>query len=166
MLLLFAVLLHECGHILLLTLSGGKLTGLKFALCGITLNAEYPPSYFSKILISLGGPLVGIVCFFLCRNAGKTLTLFSNINLWLSLFNLLPISFLDGGSALEAFFLMFFSYERATALSRAVSLITAVILWSVAVYVFLFLNGSASLFLLSLWFFFSLLFYTSTPNAR
>jgi len=94
-------LLHECGHILLLILSGGKLKGVSFGICGITLKAEYPPSYFAKIMISLGGPLAGIICFLLCRNAGKTLALFADINLWLSLFNLLPISFLDGGSAMR-----------------------------------------------------------------
>jgi len=164
MLLLFAVLLHECGHILLLILSGGKLKGVSFGICGITLKAEYPPSYFAKIMISLGGPLAGIICFLLCRNAGKTLALFADINLWLSLFNLLPISFLDGGSAIDSCFLMFLPYECANVLSRAISLTTAALLWSVAVYLFLFLNGSASLFLLSLWFFFSLLFHNKTQN--
>ena len=165
MLLLLAVLLHECGHILLLILTGGKLKGVSFSLCGITMKAEYPPSYSAKIMISLGGPLVGILAFLLCRNAGKTLALFSDINLWLSLFNLLPISFLDGGSAMESCLLLFLPYEYATALSRAVSLVTATLLWSISVYLFLFLNGSPSLFLLSLWFFFSLLFFDNTKRA-
>lgn len=162
MLLFFAVLLHESGHILFLRLTGGKLKGFSFGVCGITLRAEYPPSYFAKILISLGGPLVGILTFLICRNKGESLTLFAEINLWLALFNLLPISFLDGGSALDSLFLLFLPYEKATAVSRALSLTTAIFLWSVAVYLFLFLNGSASLFLLSVWFFFSLLFCDNT----
>jgi len=160
--LLFAVFLHECGHILFLFLTGGKLGGVQISLLGITINAKYPPSYVSRILISLGGPLVGIVCFYLFRHTEGAYALFAEMSLALSLFNLLPISFLDGGCALEAFFLLFLSYQSATALSRAISLITTVLLWSISVYLFLFLNGSASLFWLSLWFFFSLLFSKKT----
>ena len=156
--LLFAVFLHECGHIVFLLLTGGKLQGIRFGFFGITLNAEYPPSYFSKILISLGGPMIGILCFFLFHHAQGELFLFAEISLALSLFNLLPIGSLDGGSALEAFFLTFLPYERAIGISRSLSFITATLLWCLAVYLFLFLNGSASLFFLSLWFFFSLLF--------
>ena len=166
MLLLLAVLLHECGHIVVLLFTGGKLKGVSFGLCGITLKAEYPPSYSSKLMISLGGPLVGILVFLLFRNAGKTLALFSEINLWLSLFNLLPISFLDGGSAIDSFFLLFLPYESATALSHAISLTTASLLWAFSVYLFLFLNGSASLFLLSLWFFFSLLYHNTAKRTE
>lgn len=156
--LLVAVFFHECGHILFLLLTGGRLKGVRVGIFGITLKADYPPSYPAKILISLGGPIVGIVCFFLFHHAGGELSLFAEISLALSLFNLLPVSFLDGGNALEALCLMFFSYERAIFVLRALSLITAVMLWCFAVYLFLFLNGSASLFFLSLWFFFSLLF--------
>ncbi len=156
--LLFAVFLHECGHILFLFLTGGKLKGVRVGILGITLNADYPPSYPAKILISLGGPIVGIVCFFLFHRAGGELSLFAEISLALSLFNLLPVSFLDGGNALEAFCLIFIPYERAIWITHTLSLVSAVMLWCFAVYLFLFLNGSASLFFLSLWFFFSLLF--------
>ena len=164
MLFLLAVFLHECGHILLLLLTGGKLKGARVSLCGITLKAEYPPSYFAKILISLGGPLAGFLGFVLFCNAKTPLSQFAEINLCLSLFNLLPISFLDGGTAIESFFLILLPYESAIFLSRTLSLITTTLLWGVSVYLFLFLNGSASLFLLSLWFFFSLFFYKKSEN--
>ena len=62
--LLVAVFFHECGHILFLLLTGGRLKGVRVGIFGITLKADYPPSYPAKILISLGGPIVGIVCFF------------------------------------------------------------------------------------------------------
>ena len=156
-LLLFAVLLHEIGHILLLWVSGGKLRGISLSLCGITLQAEYPPSYLSKILISLGGPLIGILAFFCCHGIGGTLHQFAEINLTLSLFNLLPISFLDGGSILNSLLLLFLPYEMASQISRTLSLCLITLLWSFSVYLFLFLNSNPSLFFLSLWFFFSLL---------
>ena len=116
------------------------------------------PCALFLILISLGGPIVGIICFFLFQHAEGELSLFAEISLALSLFNLLPVSFLDGGNALEAFCLIFLPYERAILISRTLSLVTAVTLWCFAVYLFLFLNGSASLFFLSLGFIFSLLF--------
>lgn len=156
--LLASVFLHECGHILVLFLTGGKLRGIRFSLGGITLNAEYPPSYFARIAISLGGPLVGILCFLLFRDADNSLALFAEISLALSFFNLLPITSLDGGTALEAVLLLFCPYNTAEKIIRTVSLIVTVLLWFFAVYLFLFLNGSPSLFFLSLCFFFSLLF--------
>lgn len=153
-----AILLHEFGHIFFLLLTGGKLRGLRISVLGITLKADFPPSYSAKILISLGGPFVGFFCYFLFRNAGISLSLFADISLALSLFNLLPISFLDGGCALESFFLLFLPYDRATLWIHGLSIAMAILIWGVAIYLFLFLNGSASLFLFSLWFLFSLLF--------
>lgn len=156
--LLASVFLHECGHILVLFLTGGKLRGIRFSLGGITLNAEYPPSYFARIAISLGGPLVGILCFLLFHKEGSDLSLFAEMSFALSLFNLLPIATLDGGTTFEAILFLFCPYATAHQISHIVSLVTTALLWSFSIYLFLFLNGSPSLFFLSLCFFFSLLF--------
>ena len=140
--LLFAVLLHECGHIVLLIVTKGKVSGLSVGLFGITIKATYPNSYLSRIAISLGGPFFGMLGFFLFHQAEGALSLFADISLGLSLFNLLPISFLDGGAALSCFFFLFFSYDTARLLSKGISLVVTLFLWGSSVYFFLFLIAS------------------------
>lgn len=156
--LIFAVLLHECGHILLLLLTKGSIAGMSMSLFGITLKATYPNSYLSRLAISLGGPFFGILGFLMFHETGGAFSLFADISLGLALFNLLPISFLDGGAALSCLLFLFLSYEKAFILSKGISLFFTLLLWMISIYLFLFLHGSSSLFFLSLWLFFSLFF--------
>ena len=147
---LTAVLIHETGHILALRLTGGKVVGAALSPFGITVKAAYPVSYKKTLFIDLSGPLFGILAYLLFRGSA-----FSYYNLFLSLFNLLPVSSLDGGKAAASLLRLFLSESLAEGIAKAISTATLILLWIASSYATLFLDASPSLFFITLWLFLS-----------
>ncbi len=100
--LIFSMLFHELGHLLLLCLWGKRITGLTLTPFGIGITTPTTTrlSYGKEISIVLAGSLVNLLLagIFYCLPNGA---LASAINLVMGLFNLLPILPLDGGQALN-----------------------------------------------------------------
>lgn len=148
-----AALLHEGGHLLALFLLGGKISGIRLTPFGITLCTSRVSTYRGEIALALAGPFLGLVCFLLLRGAGGTLSLFSEINLLFSLFNLLPIDGLDGGKALAAALNLFCPVTITHTVLQICTWIFLLLLWLIAVFFALFLGANLSLYALSLWLF-------------
>ncbi len=103
----FSSLLHETGHLLVMTSIGNKPQAVRFEITGMNIvrQPDLKISTKNEILIALGGPLVNLICFFvsviiLCIYKNEGVLTFGCINLILMTFNLLPIKKLDGGMAL------------------------------------------------------------------
>lgn len=98
--LLLAVAAHEIGHLAAL----GALDAGVEALCltGTGLRIDYrrglPPA--GEALAALAGPAAGALWALLARALGLEIS--GTVSLVLTLYNLLPASFLDGGRALAA----------------------------------------------------------------
>jgi stage IV sporulation protein FB len=105
---LSAVLLHEAGHLLTLTLFRVGIRSVDLSLTGASIQMDSDLiSYKKEILIALSGPLANLLGCGLsvlllrsefCREG--MLLFFSNA--LLCLFNLIPLESLDGGRALYA----------------------------------------------------------------
>ena len=100
-------LLHEMGHLLVMTSIGNKPKEVKFEITGMNIirQQDFQISTKNEVLIALGGPFVNLICFLisvviLCICENKNILTFGCINLILMTFNLLPIKRLDGGMAL------------------------------------------------------------------
>lgn len=100
-------LLHETGHLFVMTSLGNKPQAVRFEITGMNIirQPDLKISIRNEILISLGGPFVNLISFLLsviilcvCKN--ENILTFGCINLILMIFNLLPIKKLDGGMAL------------------------------------------------------------------
>lgn len=97
-----ACLLHELGHMAAMKLSGVKIRGLTFYSGGIGLKSE-PLSLLKtgrEIFILAAGPLVNL--FLGAISGALGFGIFAGVNLSLMLFNLLPLSMLDGGRIMAA----------------------------------------------------------------
>lgn len=99
-----AALLHEIGHLLCLFWYGETPQSLKLGLAGMEIVRAKGQklSFYQEIMVSLAGPLVNLALFALLATlsgwgAGERLMEAAMVNFMLALFNLLPVSALDGG---------------------------------------------------------------------
>ncbi|MFA6119271.1 MAG: site-2 protease family protein [Parachlamydiales bacterium] len=114
-----SVLVHELGHAVMALIFKQRVKIQLVAMGGLTTYHGKTLKYYQQFLITLNGPLFGILLFAISvliiwfdfiKNplALSTLKIFSSVNLFWSLVNLIPVLPLDGGQllriALEGFF--------------------------------------------------------------
>ncbi len=96
-------ILHESGHLFAMLLTGKRAKKINLGYFGIkivTENRFLPP--FKEAFIAFAGPLVNFLLFAILKAIGKND--YSTISLGLAVFNLLPVSMLDGGHIISALF--------------------------------------------------------------
>ena len=100
-LMVLAALLHELGHLAALYLVRAPVEGIYFTAFGAEIRADTRYlSYGRDILCTLAGPVVNIAAaLILARCAGDYLL--AGANLLQGMFNLLPLTGLDGARALQ-----------------------------------------------------------------
>ncbi len=152
--MLAAALLHEAGHLAAIGLCGAGVKRITVLPFGIDIERK------TKILplqreffISLSGPLVNLWTFALICLFGGTPGFFAFSNLFLAVFNLLPIKSLDGGEAFYTLLLKLTHPYKASRIANAVSIFFIILIWIAGSYILLFLNGNLSVFALAVFLF-------------
>lgn len=113
---LCAAAVHELGHLAAVYALGGRVCRLRLTAAGAELRLEGTMSYGRELLCALAGPLVNLLLAF--GAAQLRAVVFAGLNLVLGLFNLLPLSVLDGGKALSCGASVLFGPESARCLLR------------------------------------------------
>ena len=142
--LLCAIALHEAGHILVARALKIKIKCLRLSMLGARIETANELSYRDEFLLSAGGPFFGFVgfafsCPFATRNASapfvaEFLLPFAVISFSLTIFNLIPLSTLDGGRMLFCFACSCFSLDFALKILRLSSFFTLFTFWIFTVY--------------------------------
>ena len=97
-LFLLAAAIHELGHVLVLSLAGGRVLRLTLTACGAVLRCTLPEGRCARAAVCLAGPAAS---FALTACAGELgLYRLAGASVLLGAFNLLPMPPLDGGMAL------------------------------------------------------------------
>lgn len=103
--ILFASLIHECGHLLILWWGGGSIRRFRTSVEGMEICADsLKLSYSCEILAVLAGPMVNLIAGWMLIQISvfyPTLRLAAGANFVLGLFNLLPAPPLDGWRFLQ-----------------------------------------------------------------
>ena len=154
--LLSAVALHETGHILCAKILNVKIKRMVLSPLGARLEIKDNISYRNEILISIAGPLLGILGFglsLLFLNRFPYIDRFAFISLALSIFNLLPLSTLDGGRAVFCLCALIFNLDFAESVMRFITFFTLFAIWLFSVYIMIKFAGGLSAFVFCMIFF-------------
>ena len=104
--MLLAALAHELGHIAALSVMGERITAFSFEKSGFAMEYAEELSAFALIIAALMGPVTGVVytalASALSNDAHDFWRVSADMSLLLSVYNLLPVSPLDGGRACTA----------------------------------------------------------------
>lgn len=146
---LCAAVAHELGHLLCVWAVGGRVILLRLTAAGAELRMDGALSYVRELLCVLSGPAVNLLLAVWAAQTGRLV--FSGLNLALGLFNLLPLSALDGGRALFCAGALLFGTEWAGRLGRWADRTLCGLLLVCAIEVF-FLGGSVTLLVVACWF--------------
>jgi Zn-dependent protease len=135
--LIGSIFLHEVGHAWGCKVQGVPVRRIMIHGGGGFCEHARSPSYEQQELIVAMGPIVNLVIWALASLAAPMMApgiaqwavfWLAWINLFLALFNLLPVHPLDGGKLFQLFLLRFLPAGTATRISGGIGLIIAV-LW-------------------------------------
>jgi len=141
---LAAAMIHESGHIITAALLGVKMKLCKTGIAGVSLKYDFSlVSPIKEATVCLAGPVIGVIVFLLGYK-NNSVSYFAAASLGLTLFNLMPISFLDGGCALSAILSVFLSPNTVWRICRILSIIFTILLWCAAVMLLIQMNGDIS----------------------
>ncbi|GBF10002.1 MAG: M50 family metallopeptidase [Tepidibacillus sp.] len=129
------VIIHELGHVFAARSYDWKVTEIQLLPFGGVAKVEQATdSLWQEFIVAIAGPfqnlmmiLVAIVFERLHLWSNDWTTFFIQANTWIGLFNLLPISPLDGGKLMKIFFYIFLSFRKAIHTSIFLSLFLSVI---------------------------------------
>ena len=105
---LFAVFVHETGHMLAMWAADCQPKAIRLIPTSVQIVRGFSPKKYGELSITACGPAANLVIFFtlfvnyLIFKSEQSLV-FSIINLVIAIFNLLPVSGLDGGTLLAIF---------------------------------------------------------------
>ena len=120
--------IHETGHIIALRLFGNYPRRISLSPFSLEIIPAHPPSgIFQEISVSFGGTAANLIASGIFLPLGFSLkepffTAFAASNTALCIFNLLPLSGLDGGDILMIFATAIFGGKRAVFLCKTVSM--------------------------------------------
>lgn len=151
-----AILIHEAGHIIAICIIGGKIEKIEITPFGLVIRrSRLISSYMSDFFVYISGPALNFVfalAFLPCLSVlDNPMSLFAFQNLSFGLLNLLPISSLDGGRAVESLILTHHNEETARQCTKILSVVVLLCAWVAAIYFLLFTGSGISLFLFSFW---------------
>ncbi len=147
-----AAICHELGHLAIMCAAGIKVHELRITVFGAEIRT--PPHCKNELtraaVYAAGGVanIISALVVLVMGFDGAYTELFIACSFALAFINLLPIRSLDGGCILEAL-ISHFAPSHAYAVVTAVSAVSLVMLWLVAIYILLVCGGNLSLLLFS-----------------
>ena len=159
---LAAILLHELAHLLVLRYYGDRPEQIIIRIGAIEVKGCFFAENRALLNMYLSGPLCNLLffCLFYGCFAILKLPLFLNhavCQLAIGVFNLLPVSGLDGGSVLRCCLLKKHSGAQADSIIRRVTVCFCFAFGMISVFLFLFYRKQPALKLAALYLFFAFL---------
>lgn len=101
---------HEIGHLIAIILLKQKVNRVEFSFFDVKICSSYNVSLSKELIIVLSGVTFNLILFIFFY---RIIPMFALANLFIGLFNALPVSTLDGGQAINILLSRYFS-QRVT----------------------------------------------------
>ena len=126
---LFFSILHEIGHYLVALYFSFEIEKIMILPFGAFLSLKDLGKHYvyEEIGMLLCGPFINLICFIFFLFIKEPLL--AKINIYILIFNLLPVYPLDGSKLLLLFLSYFIDYQKAMQIQIKVSLLFICILW-------------------------------------
>ncbi len=134
------VIIHELGHVFVAKSYGWSIKEIQLLpFGGMAHMKQENDSIWEEFIVAISGPLQNFFMIFIALGFVKInlwseewTTFFINANIIIGLFNLLPISPLDGNKMFKCILCLFFSYKKTLTYSIFISIILNIflILWA------------------------------------
>lgn len=159
---LFAVLIHEIGHLFAMWLLECSPKSIRLIPASVQITRSITTVYRNDILIALSGPFANILLFCVLylnfiTYKNETVLYYSAVNLIVALFNLMPVTGLDGGIILFSLIAKKRDVNRAILTLRIITMAIAVILLSFAIALTIKGNFNLSVYIIAIYLLISVL---------
>lgn len=149
-LILISIVIHELGHIITIYLFKVEIKSIDIEPFGCSINIDELSGYKKDIIISLAGPLNGLLLSLSCAFLNfyfDSVYLFYLlfINLIYSTINLIPCRELDGGKIIESILYLKFDPIRSYKIIELINTISSITLITLTLYYCIFTNFNFSL---------------------
>jgi stage IV sporulation protein FB len=117
-----ASVLHEIGHLLVLLILHQPIESVKISVFDIKIKSNYHLSFKGQFALILSGVVFN---FLLSLIFFKIIPLFAYANLFIGIFNIMPVSTLDGGQALKLLLNRFINEKKSVIIINIITVIIA-----------------------------------------
>ncbi len=153
---LFAVFIHESGHMLAMWAADCQPRAIRLIPTSVQIVRGFSPKKCDEVAITLCGPLANLVIFgVLLANhfifKSEQSLLFSLLNLVIAIFNLLPVSGLDGGTLLSLTISHFTDIYKAESIVRIITAIFSVVVFLLGIYLWVSGTVNISVFIIAVY---------------
>lgn len=129
---------HELGHYMAAKMFGIKVERLCLSAMGAEMTLYGSMSYVSEAIVAVAGPAASLLLAVISAQLGCTML--AGLSFVLGLFNLLPVTALDGGAIIRSL-AMACLHDPSERLCRAISVATCVVMALFGLWV-LYVSGS------------------------
>lgn len=145
-----SAILHEIGHLIVIISFGMPPKSINFKATGMQIinRPDIDLSYSRDIIVCLAGPAINLFVFLIFFSIHELTAI---INLFLALFNLLPVMHLDGGRAIYCFLCKVIDQHTAEIIINILSIAVIIPLTFLGIYVFLKTGYNFSLLMASIY---------------
>ncbi|MBQ8740433.1 MAG: site-2 protease family protein [Clostridia bacterium] len=153
---LFAVFIHETGHLLAMWAADCQPRAIRLIPTSVQIVRGFSPKRCGEVAITVCGPAANLVIFgvltanFYIFKSEQSL-MFALLNLVIAVFNLLPVSGLDGGTLLTLAIAHFTDIYRAERIVRIITAVFAFIAFLLGVYLWVSGTVNISVFIVAVY---------------
>lgn len=150
----FAIFIHESGHLFAMWVSGCQPKAVRLIPTSVQIVREFSCKRDKEIAIAICGPAANAVVFItLMINyygfKGQHSLRFAILNLVMAIFNMMPVTGLDGGTILTECLSKFTDVYKAESIVRVVTVVFAVVAFLAGVYLWVTDSLNLSVFIVA-----------------